>query len=232
MTLLAGPSFAQNDQPNWLSVAVVQVKPGHAPDFEALLSDLLQAQQDEGRPGSQVFEIALGNAGEFHIVTPVASIAATETAPPPMDPAQMTQWMSRVTQHLESARFFYAALHPEHAIQTDAGGSAELLVLQTIRTVAGSQDEYAEWVTDFLVPALRDSDVAGHTLSTGLFGDSPQNFYHAFVVRGWSELDQPNPLQRSLGQRAYEQLLDRNEGLVESVNIAVARVRSDLMPGN
>ncbi|MGD8341175.1 MAG: hypothetical protein PVH89_10355, partial [Gammaproteobacteria bacterium] len=218
------------DQPAWLSVAIVQTKAGHAPDFEALAGDLMHAQQEAGMPASQIYEVILGNAGEYHIVTPVASIAATETSPPPMAPEAMAVWLSRVTQHIDSVRFFYSQIHAEHSIQTDAGGSAPFLLLQTVRTVAGMEDEYVEWIADFLMPALRGSDVAGHTLSSGVFGDSPQNFYHAIPVTGWAYLDQPHPLARSMGQRAFEQLMGRTEGLVESNSIVIARARNDLMP--
>lgn len=227
---VAAPVSAQDNQPGWLSVAIVQVKSGHGPDFEALASDLMQAQQDAGMPATQVYEVLLGSAGEYHFVTPVASIAETETGAPPMDPAEMAVWFSRVTQHLESARFFYASIHAEHSIQTDAGESAELLLLQTIRTVAGMQDEYSEWIEDFLMPALRESDVAGHTLSSGVFGDSVQNFYHAVSIPSWDFLDMPHPLVRSMGQRAFEQMNERTEGIVESVGLVIARPRNDLMP--
>ena len=230
IVLMSAPASAQDGQPAWLSVAIVQVKAGHAPDFEALASDLMHAQQEAGMPAGQIYEVLLGNAGEYHVVTPVASIAANETSPPPMAPEAMAVWLSRVTQHIDSVRFFYAQIHAEHSIQTDAGAGAEMLLLQTIRTVAGMEDEYVDWVTDFLMPALRESDVAGHTLSSGLFGDSPQNFYHAVPVVSWSFLDQPHPLMRSLGQRAFEQLVERTEGIVESNSIVVARARNDLMP--
>ncbi len=224
------PASAQDDQPAWLDVAIVQIKPGHAPDFEPLVRELMQALQAAGRPTPQVFEVVIGRPGEYHLVTPVASIAANEMAGPPMEQAQMAVWMQRVTQHIDSVRFFYARLHPEHGIQTDAGGSAEIMVLQTIRTVSGMQNEYAEWVADYLVPALRETDIAGHTLSSGAFGDSSQNFYHAMPVSGWDYLDMQGPLQRSMGQAAYDRMIDRVDGIVESNSSVVARMRGDLQP--
>jgi hypothetical protein len=37
-------------------------------------------------------------------------------------------------------------------------------------------------------------------------------------------------MQQSLGQRAYDQLMNRLDGIVESTELTVAAVRSDLMP--
>lgn len=227
---IALPVFAQDVAPAWLQVVIVQVKPGQAPDFEDRIRELMQARQDAGLALGNVFEVAAGSPGEYHIVAPMVSMAELDNPTPPMAPPEMAVWTNRVLQHVESTHWFYARIYPEHGIQNDAGANANLLILQSNRVVAGKQAEYQEWVAQYMMPAARESNMLGHTLSQGVFGDSPQNFYHAMPVANWSAFDTPNPLLQSLGQRSFDQLMDRLDGVVESTALTVARVRSDLMP--
>jgi hypothetical protein len=228
--LIALPAVAQEAAPAWIQVVVVQVKPGHGPDFEDRISELMAARQAAGLPLGNVFEVEAGSPGEFHVVTPLQSMGQLENEAPPMAPPEMVAWTNRVLQHVDSTHWFYARLYPEHGIQNDAGASANLLILIKRRVVDGKQAEYQAWVADHMMPAARQSDMLGHTFSQGIFGDSPQNFYHAMPVANWSAFDTPNPMQQSLGQRAYDQLMNRLDGIVESTELTVAAVRSDLMP--
>lgn len=230
--IFAGSAVAQDVAPAWLDVAIVRAKPGQNADLEDRIRELLQAQQDSGQTVSQVFEVAAGNPGEYHIVTPIVALAMNDNPVPPMPPAEMAAWVARIVQHIDSARFFYARLYPDHAIQTEAGNSAPMLLLQTVRVIAGKDAEYETWLSEDVLPALRESNAIGHTLSRGAFGDSPQNYYHAIAVENWASLDGPNPLMQHLGQRGYEQLMDGADDIVESISLTLASVRSDLMPGN
>lgn len=229
-SLIALPTMAQDAAPAWIQVVVVQVKPGHAPEFEDRIRELMAARQVAGQPLGNVFEVEAGSPGQFHIVTPMQSMGQVDSQAPPMAPPEMVAWTNRVLQLVDSTHWFYARLYPEHGIQNDAGASANLLVLLTRHVVDGKQAEYQAWVADHMMPAARQSDMLGHTFSQGIFGDSPQNFYHAMPVANWAALDGPNPMQQSLGQRAYDQLMNRLDGIVESTEIVVATVRSDLMP--
>lgn len=228
--LLVLPALAQDAAPAWIQVVIVQVKPGHAPEFEDRISELMQARQAAGQPLGNVFEVEAGSPGEYHVVTPLQSMGQLETQAPPMAPPEMVAWTNRVLQHVDSTHWFYARLYPEHGITTDAAAAANLLILVKRRVVDGKQAEYQAWVADHMMPAARGADMLGHTFSQGIFGDSPQNFYHAMPVANWAAFDTPNPMQQSLGQRAYDQLMNRLDGVVESTDLTVATVRSDLMP--
>jgi len=228
--LAALPTFAQDAAPTWIQVVIVQVKPGQAPEFEDRIRELMQGRQDAGLPLGNIFEVEAGSPGEYHIVVPMASMAELDNPTPPMSPPEMAVWTSRTLPHIDSTHWFYARLYPEFGIQDDAGASANLLILQSNRVVAGKQAEYLDWVAEYMMPAARESSIIGHTFSQGVFGDSPQNFYHAMPVANWAEFDTPNPLQQSLGQRGYDQLVDRLDGILESTSLTVATIRSDLMP--
>ncbi|MDX1563631.1 MAG: hypothetical protein R3305_11925 [Gammaproteobacteria bacterium] len=230
--LFAVPASAQEATPNWLEVVIVEVVPGHAADFEDRIKELTQALYDSGQPGMQVFSVEAGNPGEYHFVTPRVALAALDDEAPPMEPALMAAWTARTMTHIGSMKWFFAELYPEHAMQTDAAESSEMIVLQKVRTVAGKEAEYEAWVADHYMPALRESDALSHTLSHGVFGDSLQHYYHAAAVANWARFDQPHPLALSMGERAFNQLMDRLDGIVEDRSLIVARIRPDLMGGN
>lgn len=227
---IALPAAAQNDTPPpWLDVVIVQVKNGEGPAFEDLLKDLQDARQAAGMPTGQVFQVIMGHPNEYHIVTPVQSIAATEAMPPPMPEAQMAVWQERITRTVDSVRFFYASTYPANGIQAAANAPQPThLLLRTIRVASGHETDYESWITNTWLPAFRETRPLGHTMSRGIFGDSPQNFYHAYPLAGLAGLDAPDPLM-SLGQRRYDQIVDALGDIVESHELIVAVIRTDLM---
>jgi hypothetical protein len=226
----APASAQQGAQPNWLRVSVVQVKGGRGPEFADLLKDFIAARQAAGLPGGQVFQIVLGHPNEFHYVIPVQSIAEQEGSGMPMPPGQAAMWTQRITETTESVRFFYAATYPQHNVQAPANApNPTLLMLRKIRVAQGMEAEYESWVSDQYMPAFRQSSPLGHVMSRGVYGDSLQNYYHAYPLAGWGDLDAPDPLIEILGQRRYDQVFGAIDDIVVDHEMVIGRIRTDLM---
>jgi len=228
---LAGPAAAQNqDAPAWLHVAVVQVKGGsQGAAFEDLVRQFTSASQAAGAPAAQVFQVVLGHPNEYHIVTPVQSIAGNETLPPPMPEARMATLVSRITDTIDSVRFFYAATFPEHGVEAPANAPPPtLLLLRKIQVYQGKGEEYESWVADQYMPAFRQVGALGHTMSHSIYGDSILNYYHAYPLAGWDDLEGPDPLMEVLGQRRYDQVFGAIDDIVREHEMVVARPRPDL----
>jgi hypothetical protein len=184
-------------------------------------------------PVAQVFQVASGRPNEYHLVTPIQSLAMNDNPRQPMAPAAWATWLSRVQATVDNVRFFYAANYPQHTIQGNQGGPIpQLLVLRTTRVISGKEAEYENWITNQYMPAFRETNPIGHTMSRGVFGDSGQHFYHAIPVANWAALDQPDPVARHLGERRMAQLIDGIDGIVEHSELLVARIRTDLMGQN
>jgi hypothetical protein len=224
----AGPAASQDAAaPAWLDVAIARVNPGDAPAFEDLIKQFMDARQAAGLPPSTVYQVVIGHPNEYHVVTPIQSIAASQAEQPPMPEAAFAVWLGRIQDTLDSVRFFDAALMADYAV---AGpDNASLLLLRSIRVVSGKEAEYESWVADQYLPAFRQTEGMGHTMSRGVYGDSPQNYYHAYGFSDMSLLDAPDPLIAILGQRRYDQVFDAIDNIVESHEMIVAAVRSDLM---
>lgn len=216
--------------PTWLDVTIIQVKGGMALDFEDRVKELQAARREAGMPGMQVFSIARGHPNEYHLVTPIQSLGANDNPRQPMGPAAFATWFGRITETVDSVRFFYARTYPQHAVQGNQGGPApRLLLLRTTRVIAGKEAEYEDWIANEYMPAFRQTNPIGHTMSRGVFGDSGQHFYHAVPVANWAAFDRPDSLLEVLGERRMEQMLDGLDGVVEWSGLTVGRIRFDLM---
>jgi hypothetical protein len=228
--LTVAPARAQDDQaPAWLDVAILQVKGGKGPEFESLLKEMMAAQREAGQPVGQVFSVVAGHPNEYHIVTPIQALARNDDPQAVMPPGAQAVWFMRITETVDSARFFYARTYPQHGLAGNANAAPPtLLFLRTVHVAAGRGGDYEAWVENQLMPAMRQTDLLGHTLSRGMFGDSPQNFYHAIPVANWAALDGPDPVLEALGERRYQEMLDGLDGIVESNSFVLARIRSDL----
>jgi hypothetical protein len=226
----AGRASAQDaGPPPWLDVAVAQVKGDRTGEFEDLMKDYLQARKAAGLPVGQVFQIVLGNGSEYHIVAPAQSVAAGMQAQPPMPEADWAQWVSRITDTVDSVKFFYASTYPQHGVMAPANSPTPTLILLRKITVAqGKEAEYEAWVADQYMPAFRQTGPLGHTMSRGVYGDSLQHYYHAYPLAGFADLDAPDPLIGVLGQRRYDQVFNALDGVVVDHEMVIGLIRSDL----
>lgn len=214
----------------WLDVVIIQVKSGMGPDFEDRIKELQAARRAANLPTAQIFSVVRGHPNEYHIVTPIQSLAASNSERDPMAPGARATWLSRITSTVESVRFFYARTYPQHGVQGNQSGPApELLTLRKTHVISGKQTEYVNWVANQFMPAFRQTNPLGHTMSQGAFGDSDQNFYHAIPIANWAALDQPDPLVTAIGQRRADQMIDALDGIVDSSEVVIARIRTDLM---
>jgi hypothetical protein len=180
-----------------------------------------------------VFSVVRGHPNEYHLVTPVQSFAQANSGPDPMAPAARATWLARITSTVDSVRFLYARVYPQHGVEGNQSGPApELLMLRTTHVISGKQAEYENWIATQFMPAFKQTNPLGHTMSQGAFGDSDQNYYHAIPIANWAALDQPDPLVAALGQRRVEQMLNALDGIVMDSSVIIARTRTDLMGGN
>ena len=118
-------------------------------------------------------------------------------------------------------------------MQSNEGGAQpELLLLRTTCVISGKEAEYENWIANQFMPAFRQTNPLGHTMSRGVFGDNVSNFYHAEPIANWAAFDAGDPLVQVLGERRMEQMLNGLDGVVESSELVVARIRYDLMGQN
>jgi hypothetical protein len=221
------PAHAQNaPQYQWLSVYILHVKSDRVGEFESLVKEMTAASAKAGEPPTQVWNVEAGEGGVYHVVQPMVSMGSLDNEKPPMGPAQMALWVQRITNTIDFSKHFIA--HMVAQIAAPNAPPATLTTLRTVTVAAGKQDEYIAWLKNDLTPAFQKANM-GSVVTQGAFGDSARHIYFAGGVANWAAFDKPNPLVAALGQKAYDTLFDKVEGMVQENVLTVLRPRPDLM---
>lgn len=230
--IAAAAPDAQQAQPMWNGVRVIQVKHDQVGEFEALMKELRTAVQGSGQPGFTVWKTELGDMNTYHIASQFDSFAASfANMEPPMEPTEWANWLNRIEGTIDSHTVAVARLRPDLSIVPDApqGQQApDLLMLITDTVMAGKTREYESFIRDEVVPALRQADINGMIANEVMFGAEGRTWVFAVPLPGWAALDQPSPLVEALGEQGAEELMLRVDALVESTETNVLRYREDL----
>ena len=191
-------------------------------DFEDRLEGNFQAaRRAAGMPAMQVFHIARGHPNEYHLVTVVPSLAAANGAGQPMPPAVYATWFGICDGGF---RWFLSqsAIHSTVSKQRGRRAAGAPIAADDVRDL-GKEAEYENWIANQFMPAFRQTNPLGHTMSRGVFGDNVSNFYHAEPIANWAAFDAGDPLVQVLGERRMEQMLANGlDGVVESSELVVS----------
>jgi hypothetical protein len=227
------PSAAPASRPvTWNQVRIIRVKGDRVADFEARLKELGAAMSGQGR-GFNVWQVVLGQQNTYHIVSQLESFASLPEFQnnPPMEQAQWTSWLERISETIDSQVMGVAEVHVDLSMmpqQSQAAADAELLILATQSLLPGKRPEFVALLRDQLIPAFRESSVLGVVTNEMAFGSGSGDWVFAVPVRNWAELDQPMPLITSMGQQAAEALLSRADSMTDRTETIVLQTRPDL----
>jgi hypothetical protein len=237
------PGEAQQAQPLWNGVRVVQVKHDRTGDFEALIKELGTALSAAGLPPISVWQVEIGDVNTYHIVSQFESFAdvANEEAMP-MEPMEWATWMNRIGATIDSHQAMIARVRLDMSVMPEAQGQQgsqgaqdgqtpeepELLMLMATTVLPGRAQDYENWIRDEVLPVMRESDGLGVVTNQMAFGADDRMWVFAIPLSGWSELDMPSPLHRSLGEAAAEELLSRGDAMIERREATILRSRPDL----
>lgn len=226
--------WAQDDGlPEWFQVRVIEVERDRVADWEDRAQEISAAVADSEEPAITIFEVLRGDIPTYHVVQPINDIGMFDDPPaPPLEPAAMATWSHRVSEVEASHHVFFAQVYPEYSFQNEGGGAMpgdgpELMMLSIRRNLPGRLPDYETWIGEELVPALREAGITGHTLSRGLIGDSPRNWYHVTPVESWEALE-TDPLFEALGQEEYAELMTSGGSMIESAENVLLQSRPDL----
>jgi hypothetical protein len=226
-------SASSTAQPvTWNQVRIIRVKSDRVADFEARLKELGAAMSGQGR-GFNVWQVVLGQQNTYHIVSQLESFAALPEfqTNPPMEQAQWTSWLERISATIDSQLMGVAEVHTDLSMMPQspqAAANAELLILATQRLLPGKRPEFVAFLRDRLIPAFRESSILGVVTNEMAFGSGSGDWIFAVPVQSWAELDKPMPLITSMGQQAAEALLSRADSMTDRSETIVLQTRPDL----
>lgn len=227
----AVPALAQDQQgtlPPWLDVTIVRVTAGKQAEFEDMVKKLTMASNKANQPVVGVYQVVEGREGVYHVLMGHAKLAEKDNPPPPpLKPDEMAGVMGRLLPTLAEGHTFLARTFPQFANTGEKDAQTKYLLLRTVRVSVSRTDDFIKWIETDLMPAIKKAKL-GLTVSEGVFGDSPQNFYFATPIIDYAAFDGPDPVQASMSPKAYQQMFDKLKGITESQEMTLLRMRTDL----
>ena len=227
---LAPPSaLAQDDEPGWVNVRVIEVRPDKAAEWEQLQQQRNEAIKKAGLTGRDIWKVVRGDVDTYHIVTRVSKLGGNDEPPPdPLGVAGFQQWISRVNQCVGDRQVLTLRRRPELSIPAKEGRKPNLGMLR-LRTTGPAQGQaYAAYLRDDLIPALKKAKVDGVYVSRVFAGDNNRTWAQFSMVDNWAGFDEPGALTKALGQTEAGNLIRKGGKLIEHSENILLQYRADL----
>ena len=227
---LAPPSaLAQDDEPGWVNVRVIEVKPDRVAEWEQLQQQRNEAIKKAGLTGREIWKVVRGDVDTYHIVTRVSKLGGNDEPPPdPLGVAGFQQWVSRINQCVGDRQVLTLRRRPALSIPAKEGRKPNLAILRLRTTGPGQGQAYAAHLRDDLIPALKKAKFDGLYVSQVFAGDSPRTWAVFALVDNWAAFDEPSPLIKTLGQEETLKLIQKGGKLIERSETLLLQYRADL----
>jgi len=223
------PAAAQDTEPGWLNVRVIEVKPDRAGEWIELQKEMNAAIKKAGGTGRDIFQVARGDVDTYHIVTLVPKLGANdEPAANPLGEVRFAQWGARVSQCVGRRQVLTLRRIPELSIPAKEGQRPNLVMLTMRTTIAGKDAEYSKYLKDDIVPALKKAKLDAFYVSRVFAGESPYTWIGAGWVDKWSSFDEPHPIIRALGEAEGTKVLQKGGAIIARAQNVLLRYRADL----
>ena len=173
--------LAQDDEPGWLNVRVIEVKPDKAAEWEQLQEQRSEAIKKAGLPGRDIWEVVRGDIDVYHIVNRVQNLGGNdEPQPDLLGEAGFQQWISRVNQCVGDRQVLTLRRMPELSIPAKEGRKPNLAMLR-LRTTGPAQGQAYRLPQGRPYPGAKESESRRGVCKPGLRGRqrSHLGFFHA-----------------------------------------------------
>lgn len=221
-------TLAQDDEPNWLNVRVIEVKPDRTGEWETLQKEMSAAMQKAGSARS-IWKVANGDVDVYHIVTMVPKMGeADQPGENPLGATRFAQWAAQVAQCVGRRQVLTLRNRPELSVPAKEGREPKLLMLSMRTVVPAKVRDYAGYLRDDYLPALKKSKRDGVYVHQVFAGGSPDTWVVASWIDSWGAFDTPHPVVTALGQDEARAIFDKGRSMVEGRERVVLSYRADL----
>ena len=221
--LVLAPSapIAQTPPPaQRLSVQIVNVKPEALNDWLALQEkETVPALKKIGATSREAWTTSIfGEGFEYFFVTPITKFADYDNPQGPIvraigaDAARV--YNDKLRRMIASQRTVAITVLPG-SIAPAASYVPKFMVLNFTYTVPGRSNDYAAFLSNDLMPAIRKSKAVGYTATRTLHGGDANEFVTARYMDKMADLDGPNPLAQALGADGAAKLNAKTVGMIQ-----------------
>lgn len=224
----SGAAIAQDDDHGLITVRTTTVKIGAGLEYQELQANLAAARKAAGHTGVDVWQVIRGPAATFYSVTTADN--HEEMGKPfdsGMSDVDWQRWLSRMTDIIEQSRLTTLRTHRELAFAVDPDSAPNMAVLRFSTLKPGTGGDHHEWLANSLVPAMKEGNAKGWSVSTVTMGDDVNTWISSTRLDSWEQMDGPGPFSH-MSERARNNMLEEYFERVDSSRVEVIRHMPDL----
>lgn len=213
--------LGQEAETGYISVRFVDVKPDQGAQFEAAAADIGAALREGGAPFFHVYQRLRGDMG-YTIITLDGNLNNMPNIE--LDP----RLIARVTSTLDSTRLVTLEIDPALGIQSgsmEPGGRYMWVRART--TSPANAAAFLQAQEEVVVPALKAGGIKDRRFGRVVFGGNVNTFVN-FTYSDTFPGTGPNMVAQAIGQREFDRMITRLNGVVSTAEDYIYLFRPDL----
>lgn len=229
---LSGICAAQEPPPpQWSIVTTTVIKPEFRQEYEAFQKEISAAYKKAGAQYRMVVETMYGDVAEYISITPLGKYAELDgpsVLVRAMGEAKSQQFLKRGGGYLLSVHRVTSLALNDLSIRTEVANPGDYAHVAVMELAPGKGQDFATYMKNEYLPAMRKADVSNLWLSQTVFGGSPNERVMVRPMHKLAELDAGPLARKALGPEGAQRLTAMQNGIVESVHYTLVHVRQDL----
>ena len=216
--------------PKWSVLVFTSIKPEMRADYEAWQKQLSAAYKKAEVPSRTVLQTMMGNLLEYISIVPLSKFADMDGASPlerALGKDQAAAFMRKGSAYITSAHRI-ASMDMEALSIHSQSDPGQYAVVTIMRLLPGKAPEFATWMKDEYIPAVKKAEVKNFWTSQTVFGGDPLQRVTVRPIKSMSEIDAGPPLRKALGAEEAAKIAARRASLIDSVQMVVTKYRADL----
>jgi antibiotic biosynthesis monooxygenase (ABM) superfamily enzyme len=228
------PAAQSSEQPSWVHVVVVRVKPDMVPEFLKLAKETIPAHRKAGVEWRDFWVTDnFGDVSEYTIITPFDKLAqydAGNLLEQGFGKAGFEAWRAKLSRIVESVTGYAVRTRPELSFTGKIAEQPKLAVVVTTRVMPGREQEFENFVKNDYLPVMkRAPGLKAFFVGQTIFGGSANEYVTVGLVDNFADLDKGPPIRRVLNEAEAEKLMKKlAPGVIVSQTRSVMRYIPEL----
>lgn len=230
-------AVADAPKSEWMSVAVVRVKPDMVAEWQDLQKKIVNpGLKKAGVKERGVFATAVfGEAFEYVILTPITNMSQYDEPMAPLRKAlgedDFRDYQTKVRRCIVSTRTTGIMTRPDLSYlgrTASMSGPPKLVVVNSISVLPGRAAAFESFIKSEVLPVMKKADVIGYFVNQTVFGGDVNEYTTVVFQDSFADIGKGSPFLRVLGPEGAARLSARTAALISRQERMIARYNSEL----
>lgn len=204
------PSAQASDQPPWISIVVVRVKPEMVPEFLKLAKETLAAHRKAGVEWRDFWVTdSFGAFFEYTIVLPFNKFAEYDGGSPlekGLGKEGFASWQAKASRVLTSVNSYAVRTRPDLSYIGNMTEPPKLGVVSSTKVAPGREQEFENFLKNDYLPVMKRSGIKGFFVGNTVFGGDANEYVSLTLADNFADIDKGPPIRRVLSEAEAEKL--------------------------